>query len=168
MTDHKFEEEKVKKALRCCAQPDPICKECPYYDPYLKYPCADQLKWAALNLIDRQKAEIERLQKLGAAATRRLVEVKAEANKEIERMKEEANKYPCKVRMNENSIVRSKSLEDYDRLIGDISAEAIKEFAERLKTKSKKRVSDSYGARIYVQDIDNLVKEMTGGASDEL
>ena len=61
MTDHKFEDEKVKNALRCCAQPDPICKECPYYDPYLKYPCADQLKWAALNVIDRQKAEIERL-----------------------------------------------------------------------------------------------------------
>lgn len=55
-------ENEISKALRCCAQPDPICKECPCYDPYLKYPCADQLKWAALNLIDSQKAEIERLE----------------------------------------------------------------------------------------------------------
>jgi hypothetical protein len=61
MTDHKFEGEKVKKALRCCAQPDPICKECPYYDADLKYPCADHLKWAALNVIDRQEAKLEDL-----------------------------------------------------------------------------------------------------------
>lgn len=64
MTDHKIEEDKVKNALRCCAQPDPICKECPYYDPYLKYPCADQLKWAALNVIDRREAELEDLREI--------------------------------------------------------------------------------------------------------
>ena len=56
MTDNE-----IIKALECCAQPDAICKECPCHDPYLKYPCADQLKWAALVLIEKQKAEIERL-----------------------------------------------------------------------------------------------------------
>lgn len=90
MTDHKFEEEKVKKALRCCAQPDPICKECPYYDPYLKYPCADQLKWAALNLIDLKEAKIESWQAVHADMTESL-RLAAEANKdmqaEIEKLK---------------------------------------------------------------------------------
>ena len=38
-----------------------------------------------------------------------------------------------------NSMVCSKSIEDYDRLVGDIGAEAIKEFAERLKEYEKGR-----------------------------
>lgn len=54
-------DDEIIKALECCAQPILICSECPYYDIHVPYPCADQLKWAALNLIDSQKAEIERL-----------------------------------------------------------------------------------------------------------
>lgn len=38
--------------------------------------------------------------------------------------------------------------------------QGVKDFAERLKNKSKKRVSDNYGARVFIQDIDNLAKEM--------
>lgn len=53
-------------------------------------------------------------------------------NAEIERLKEETEEYPFKCKVGNNSEVHSKSIEDYDKLIGDISAEAIKEFAERL------------------------------------
>ena len=117
MTDHKFTDDEVIKALELCGKLDYAfeeCKQCPY-----KKGCAtldNNMPADALALINRQKAEIERLQRVGSATMRRLVKARPEA---------------------------------------------IKEFAERLKTKSKKRVSDSYGARIYVQDIDNLVKEMT-------
>lgn len=43
----------------------------------------------------------------------------------------------------------------------DIKSEVIKEFAERLINKSKKRVSDVYGPRVYIQDVLDLEKEMT-------
>ena len=41
-----------------------------------------------------------------------------------------------------------------------LQSEARKEFAERCKEKSKKRVSDIYGKRIFIEDIDNLLAEM--------
>ena len=95
MTEHKYTDDEIIKALECCAQPDPICKECPYYDPYLKYPCANQLKWAALNLIDRQKAEIERLKKIGDDKTSEVMRHDAsirELHKQLETAKPEAIK----------------------------------------------------------------------------
>lgn len=54
------EEEQIIKALECCAQLQPRCDECP--DRKELNLCGLALKSQALKLINRQKAEIERLQ----------------------------------------------------------------------------------------------------------
>ena len=75
------------------------------------------------------------------------------------------NKYPNCVSV-EKGRIYTRTLEDYDELIGDISAEAIKEFAERAKEKMQNLARMEYGNdEIYFligkSFIDNLVKEMT-------
>lgn len=59
----------------------------------------------------------------------------------------------------EEGIDLAKSLNE---MIAIVRTETVKEFAERLKNKSKRRVSDTYGKRVFIEDIDNLVKEMAG------
>ena len=81
---------------------------------------------------------------------------------EIKRLKAEDEKYPFKCVMPFNSMVYSKSIEDYDRLIGDIGSDAIKEFAERLKDDMVPNIDDSYIESFVEEYIDNLVKEMVG------
>lgn len=66
---------------------------------------------------------------------------------EIERLKNE-----CFCLANERDA--------YKDVLDTAVSEARKEFAERLKEKSKKRVSDIYGKRIFIEDIDNLLEEM--------
>lgn len=107
----------IIKVLECCLNldckksPMEICDPCPYFH---EGNCTYLLKENALNLINRQKAEIERLEKQ----------------------------------------LDSKC----DRCIARDRAEAIKEFAEKLK--------DSFGygwllGSAVKTHIDNLVKEMT-------
>lgn len=158
MTDHKYTDDEIIHSLKVCSN-DGDCSEClinPHKGNY-GY-CTSLAIKAALDLINRQKNALEREIYNGLKADEEIEYLKAE----IERLKEEGNKYPCRVRMNENSIVRTKSLEDYDRLIGDISAEAIKEFAERLKKRARMPLGTLYGEMVYFKDIDELVKEMTG------
>ena len=50
---------------------------------------------------------------------------------------------------------------EFDLKYASVKAEAIKEFAERLKEKSK---NNEWNGTICGADIDNLVKEMKGGA----
>ena len=56
---------------------------------------------------------------------------------EIERLEDQIGKqnkaYPCTVKMNDYCLIYARSLDDYDNLIGEISSEGIKEFAERLE-----------------------------------
>ena len=61
-------------------------------------------------------------------------------------------------------------IDKYNKVIKEIEAEAIKEFAERLKALDRLDVDVSYGygrehytEAIAVNLIDNLVKEMVGG-----
>ena len=86
-----------------------------------------------LDLINRQKAEIERLQnEIGSL------------NKN----------YPCTVKMNDYCLVYARSLDDYDNLIGDISAEGIKECVEKIK--------DLFSPEDdVIGEIENIKKEMT-------
>ena len=115
-----------------------------------KYTEALQMGIDALAETNRQNAEIERLQG------------------QIESLNKE---YPCIVKMNDYCLVYARSLDDYDNLIGDISAEGIKEFAERLKaTDTADLVGEQYiNGEIYgyfysnafETKIDSLVKEMT-------
>ena len=98
-------DEQIIMGLKCCYLGEADCKECPF-DTFED--CNDVLMAKyVIDLIDRQQAEIERL------------------NKEVDRL--------------------SQCVMYHDGQIAD----AIKEFAERLKA--------------YFEDefIDNLVKEMT-------
>ena len=117
--------------------------------------CKPEVISAAISLINRQKAEIERLRKevnLVSIQFQDLQERYEEAHAEIEQWKEEANKYQklwC-IAMDDIEIAQSG---------------AIQEFAERLKEKSYKTIRN-YGLTkdvVEVCDIDNLVKEMVGG-----
>lgn len=136
MTDNE-----IRKALECCAQPIPICKECPCYDSNVPYPCADQLKWATLNLIDSQQAEIERLNR--------------ENNKNFDKwniLEERTKKRYAELYQEAKSVVRS---------------EAVREFAERLKELyTDDSITDDYHCTVGVikKNIDEIVKEMEGDA----
>ena len=79
---------------------------------------------------------------------------------EIEKLKAEEDKYPFKCVMPFNSMICSKSIEDYDRLINDIGIDAIKGFVDRLKETAMQKFD--WNEYVEVADIDNLVKEMVG------
>ena len=111
----------IIKALECCRDGD--CKNCTFDE------CTTGLldKGIALDLINSQKAEIERL---------------------VEHTKE--------------GIYLAKQLPEMLELA---QAEAIKEFAERLKwkaTATHKTVAGHYRYEITNDFIDTLVKEMVG------
>ena len=117
MTNRNFTDEEIRKALVCCASYD--CNGCPLYSPTIN--CVIVLPEKALELVDRYRAEIERL------------------NKEVDRLSQ------C-------VLYHDGIVSDLERDLFNAKAEAIKEFAERLKPKL------SYYDEVYV---DTLVKEMT-------
>lgn len=57
MTDHKFTDDEVIKALECCSSYD--CDSCPLYSPTIN--CVILLPQKALELVERQRAEIVKL-----------------------------------------------------------------------------------------------------------
>ena len=60
MTEHKFTDEEIVKALNCCKTPKcSNCAECP--KRHLGTDCLGELICDTLDLINRQKAEIENL-----------------------------------------------------------------------------------------------------------
>ena len=102
MTDTQFTDEEIIKALELCNKPaDPeICENCPFCSDFK---CLYILKANALKLINRQKAEIEKLENARKKQAQflseergqkyelidKLSQVKAEAYKEFaERLKE--------------------------------------------------------------------------------
>ena len=106
MTDNE-----IIKALECCGILDTQCTSCPYYE---KICCVDA---DALDLINRQKAEIEALQ---------------------------------------------FSVQQLSGFLSSAKAEAIKEFAERVKNEC-----ESGWLEIEESVFDNLVKEMTEGNDEK-
>ena len=95
---------------------------------------------SALDIITRQKAEIERLK---------------------EHLKEVCS---CYHRMESLYNLKCKELDISDRLLERNKSEAIKEFAERLKEKSFycARTDGKDNFMVLEMDIDNIVKEMVG------
>ena len=60
MTDKKYTNEEIEKALSLCSRTMEVvyCDQCPLYG---EYECIREIKVSALDLINRQKSEIERL-----------------------------------------------------------------------------------------------------------
>lgn len=101
---------------------------------------------AVFELADHQKAEIEKNEKIIKAANDLIETQKAE----IERLNALSNHHQTLINMLNEGIAEAK-------------AEAIKEFAERLKDKQQTFISDEYAYKfIYLIEIDKLVKEMVG------
>lgn len=126
MTDNE-----IIKALECCnSHGIDACIECPYCD---KYPnCIGDRNDDCINLIKRQKAEIERLKQTPKC-------VYAYDGKTVEYCVEG----PCSV----------------EKTIDEIKSEAIREFAERLKEMASQTFWES-DAYVGTEQIDSLAKEM--------
>jgi hypothetical protein len=90
MTEHKFTDEEIILAHRCCTDIGMGCLDCPFGNNENAEGCAS-LDKLVLDLINRQKAEIETLKDNNEHLAVFLAEAKAEAVKEFaERLKEEA------------------------------------------------------------------------------
>ena len=141
MTDNE-----IIKALECCGIRDTKCISCPYYE---KTYCVDV---DALDLINRQKAEIDILIRKKESLRDEIAEQQAE----IERLKEE------------NKQIRNdcRWCEEWQttELLGE-RAKAIKEFVERLKEKADSGFWQEH-SYVSTDDIDDLVKEMPEQKND--
>lgn len=144
-------DEQIVKALECCKDNDG-CNKCPYGDIFSKK-CINLIQKNALDLIKRQQADKERLEI------------------ELQAMRGAANSYKSRVQTLELEIEYLKA--DKEALINgqltlqkmylESRAEAVREFAERLKERryfmrDEKGIG---GAVVFIEKIDSLVKEMT-------
>lgn len=135
MTDKKLTDEEIIKALECCisATTEEACAGCPFN----KQKLCDKDQWAleryAFDLINRQKAEIEKMK---------------ECPKCVYEYDGEVTEYcvqgPCP---------NFKTVEQ-------IKTEAYKEFAARLKSYLLLNEKGSTISVISFENIDNLLKEM--------
>ena len=125
-------DEQIIKALEVCASKEIRCNECPFDEGCANY----EIKYL-LDLINRQKAEIEKL------------------NIEFKAMRDSANSYKAEVERLKKHIQDGVEFEiEYN--IKEIRAEAIKEFWERVR-----RYAIDMGYVHVTVFGDNLVKEMT-------
>lgn len=138
-------DEEIIKALECCIE-DEDCSHCPSIKemPY----CSNDIMVGAINLIKRQQVEIERL------------------NSDNDE------------KFNQWNMLTEKTKQHYADLYNEakdiLKAEAVKEFAERLKNKIKTECNP-YGKPTFDYDtsiaivryIDNLAKEMVDNEKGE-
>lgn len=127
-------DEQIIKALECCStdvQENP-CPKCAFYN---KHRCSTLMLNAASDIINRQKVKIKSLK-----------QIINEQDKEVLKL--------------QNRIIFWRK--DLNYQPEKIKSEAIKEFVEKLKKHSfVDNLSLDGKETAYVDDIDNLVKEMT-------
>ncbi len=173
MTDNE-----IIKALECCASVEDGCPtDCPLFVG--DDSCFSTLLKPTLNLINRQKAEIENLNKDLADTIALNHEERKRLKAEIERLqpfKDKIAEFNSHIRV-ENMLVFASSLDEWLDFCDNLKAEAIKEFAERLNKEAEKVGIDREGDFVEYNDkihdtiadwcketSDNLVKEMVGDA----
>ena len=169
----------IIKALECCLFAyGKKCEECPYekHKPFLSSTqfCTYSLKKDILDLINRQKAEIKKHQKLDELAEKTIDNqtlVIKELRSEVATLKESNINLQDLYQNQKEKVEKAKQ-----KCIGvakapkTAKAEAIKEFAERLKviyinyqiTEYVHNENSCYVRNVGTDDIDNLVKEMVG------
>ena len=136
MTEHKFTDEEVINSLKICAN-NGECKECAINPHKGNYGfCTGLAINAALDLINRQKAEIKKLKDLNSQLETDIIN----ANMNLEHIT-----YEFDLLKQEKSVV---------------VAEAVKEFAERLKIYYR-NLDKTVGALINYT-IDQKLKEFLG------
>ena len=157
MTDNEI----IKALERCSTSYN--CGDCPYYCN--AEDCPDPLMNDALDLINRQKAEIERLNKNYEELIYKIEYLLCHAT---------GNKFSKYTYTTQEMI---SFVDDYiqdccDEAVEEakeaVKSEAIKEFAERVKKELRLDDDCSYDCenccfecKEFVPQIDNLVKEMT-------
>ena len=151
MTDNE-----IIKALECCTTKGASCKNCPAFVKVDRSNCKKAFL-GALDIINRQKAEIEVLEaRIGVYETcnARKDEAIRGLEAEIERLNNITSASAIGIMADIAIEVEKKK----PRFIHEIKAEAIKEFAEKMKEKI--RTLD----RIIVisEDVDSIAKEMLG------
>lgn len=132
MTDHKYTDEEVIRALECCCYKF-YCKECSFYSSG-GGGCITALEKAALDLIKRQRAEIEKWQLA----------------------------YDCAdSALRESSVTRSEAIKEFaENLKQDIKGHRLEMNLNGLKGTHR---TDELTYETIIEYIDNLVKEMTEG-----
>lgn len=152
MTDKKFTDEEIIKALECHINAED-CVSCEVFD------WCDEiiLTKLVLDLINRQKAEIERLQK-----EVNLVSI------QFQDVQERAEEYKLKIE-NLQNVISNQQIEISAKIEKQIKSEAYKEFTEKLKEEIRLEDDCDYNCREccyecndYVIAIENLLKEMVG------
>ncbi len=162
MTDNE-----IIKALECCASScsSEACKNCPFDEKGVCTETENALAIYALDLINRRKAEKEAL--INGQET--LQKYIAEQNSEISILKD-SNINLRELYYTEREKVRKakQKVMDACKMRKTARAEAIKEFAERLK-KNAIAVDvlfgfgrEHYTEAVTVIAIDSIVKEMVG------
>ena len=139
----KFTDEQIIKALEYCAKTEFIsdCAKCEMF----AFDCKDILIENALDLINRQKAEKERLEDENYTLKNK-IEIRDNL---IEQLGSDID-----IKYNTIYTMREK--------LKNSKSEAIKEFAGRVKRYSfVDNLSLDGKETVYVDDVDNLVKEMT-------
>lgn len=175
-------DKEIIKALECCAEDEWCCNNnCPFFEKCSKTLMAK----SSLDIINRQQAEIEDLQMDKEQLKRAVINANMKGehlqakNKrlltEFLRFKEEIAQPYLLINCDDKSVEVLRERLKNQKLISvpyneatvefldkaSIRAEAVKEFAERLKKESFEDAG-YYDNLVFVTDIDNLVKEMAG------
>lgn len=123
-----------------CMNPNNACADCPYYEQRKSLDCVSSLFADTIDLINRQKAEIDKLNKLCE-----------EQNEEIKRQ-------------NEKTINNIFLMED----IALIEAKAVKDFLIRLTMHfASYRGKDTITIKDMFQIIQKIAEETVGDAVDK-
>lgn len=179
--DKKLTDNEIIKALECCGNiVDSTCKGCVYHETY-NASCVVRLMRDALDLINRQKAENEKNENIIRIADKTIetqqTEIERLTNKleqqeemmanlgvELTTMRSAANSYKLHYKEAQAEIEslkhRKTELQIRNQELQHEKSEAIKEFAERLKTYKMQPFNyDRYLVPLVA--IDEVVKEMT-------
>lgn len=164
MNDHKFTDDEIIKAYELCFTPKGTsytCAKCPFHKIVL---CKIERDRAALDLLHRQKAKIKRLQ----STLEREIYNGIKADEEIEHLKAEIEGLK-KIGDDKTSEVlrHDAAIRELHKQLETAKAEAIKEFAENVKAIFECVLYfDDDVKECILNEIDELVKEMTEGANN--
>lgn len=158
-----MKDNKIIKALECCCTDE--CEECPYYE---QTACIEYAKQGAIDLINRQKAEIksltEKLEALGDPLQDAHYKI-AEQQAEIERLNgcvKSEDEVRAIMKSQMTPMVNEIVNEQFDKAVKLAKAEAINEFAEKFYSMID-GFEDYDTLHIYeIKDRIDLVKEKIG------